>query len=82
MKNQKGFSQVVIIAVVAVLIAVGVFMAIKKGSQQVTTQTQRPEVSAIQNSSDFDVIIADLDNTDVDGIGAELNQMNADASTF
>ena len=89
MKNQKGFSSVIIIVIVVILIAIGVFMAVKrvtslntynKGGQQVT-QTQ-PATSAIQNSSDLDAAAADLDKTDIDGMDTELNQIDADASTF
>lgn len=90
MKNKKGFSQVIIIAIVAILIAIGVAMAVKKGTNlniydkqgPQVTQTQQPQASPIQNSSDLNVTLADLDNTDVDGIDAELNQIDADASTF
>lgn len=89
MKNQKGFSQVIIIAIVAILLAIGVFMVVKKGSSlntynkggQQVTQTQ-PATQAIQNSSDLDATAADLDKTDVDGMDTELNQIDADASTF
>lgn len=90
MKNKKGFSQVIIIAIVAILITIGVFMAVRKstslntdnkGGQQVT-QTQQPKVAAIQNSSDLDATAAELDNTNVDEVDTELNQMDADASTF
>lgn len=90
MKNKKGFSQVIIIAIVAILIAIGVFMAVKKGTNlniynkqgPQVTQTQQPQASPIQNSSDLNVTSVDLDNTDVDGIDAELNQIDADASAF
>ncbi|OGD85935.1 hypothetical protein A2696_00820 [Candidatus Curtissbacteria bacterium RIFCSPHIGHO2_01_FULL_41_13] len=90
MKNKKGFSTIVIIAIVAILIAIGVVMAVKKGANlniynkqgPQVTQTQQPQASPIQNSSDLNVTSADLDNTDLDGIDAELNQIDADASTF
>ena len=90
MKNKKGFSTIVIIAIVAILIAIGVVMAVKKGANlniynkqgPQVTQTQQPQASPIQNSSDLNVTLADLDNTDLDGIDAELNQIDADASIF
>lgn len=90
MKNQRGFSQVIIIAIVAILIAIGLFMAVKKNtslnnynkeSQQVT-QTQQPTTSAIQNTSDLDATTADLDKSNIDEMDTELNQIDADASTF
>lgn len=80
MKNKKGFSPVVIILIVAIFIAIGVFMAVKKGQQ--ITQTQQPATSVIQNTSDLDAAATDLDKTDVDGMDTELNQIDADASTF
>ena len=69
---------------------IGVVMAVKKGANlniynkqgPQVTQTQQPQASPIQNSSDLNVTSADLDNTDLDGIDAELNQIDADASTF
>ena len=90
MKNKKGFSTIVIIAIVAILIAIGIFMVVKKGTNfniynkqgPQVTQTQQPQASPIQNSSDLNVTSADLDNTYLDGIDAELNQIDADASTF
>jgi len=90
MKNQKGFSTIVIvIAIVAILVALGVFLMSQKGTniynregQQQVTQTQQPTTSAIQNSNDLDATAADLDNTNVDELDNELNQMDADASTF
>ncbi|KKS13790.1 MAG: hypothetical protein UU67_C0016G0003 [Candidatus Daviesbacteria bacterium GW2011_GWB1_41_5] len=89
MKNQKGFSTIVIvIAIVAVLVALGFYLVSQKdtnlynkGGQQVT-QTQQPATSAIQNSSDLDATATDLDNTNVDEVDNELNQIDADASTF
>lgn len=91
MKGKKGLSSiVVIIAIVAIVVAIGVFMAVKKGSnlnvynkgggQQVTQQ--QPSIPAIKNSSDLDATAADLDKTDVDGMDSKLNQIDTDASTF
>lgn len=90
MKNQKGFSLVVIIVIVALLIAIGVFMAAKNGTSLNTynkeglqvTQTQQPKTSVIQNGNGLDATAADLDKTDVDGMDTELNRMDADSSTF
>lgn len=90
MKNQRGFSLVVIVAIVAILIAIGVFMAAQKstslntydkGAQQLN-QTQQPASSVIQNNSDLDAAATDIDKIDVDGMDTELNQIDTDASTF
>ena len=89
MKNQKGFSTIVIvIAIVGILVALGVLVVSQRGTDlynkdgQQVTQTQQPATSAIQNSSDLDATATDLDNTNVDELDNELNQIDADASTF
>jgi len=91
MKHQRGFSSIVIIiAIVAILIATGVFVAVQNGANlndynnggQQITQTQQPVAPPIENSSDLDAAATDLDNTDIDQVDTELNQIDADASTF
>ncbi len=91
MKKQKGFSLIIIIAIVAVVILAGVFLVFKMtaaptnlGNQngQPVVETQQPTQSAIQNSAGLDAAATDLDKTDIDSVNTELNQLDKDATAF
>ncbi len=89
MKSKKGLSSpVIIIAVIAIVIAVGAYIAVQKGTNlnvnklQPVSKIQKPVSSAIQNSNGLNTAEADLDNTNLDDVDSELNQIDADASTF
>lgn len=73
-RKQKGFSPILAIIVVAIAVVVVVVFL----STQQTTQS----VPVIQNASDLNTAASELDNTDSDELDRELNQLDADASTF
>lgn len=69
-------SLIITIGVVIVLIAL--FLSTQKGGLPQTTQN----VPAIQNTSGLNSVASELDNTDLNELDKELNQLDADASTF
>lgn len=91
MNSKKGLGLIIIIILaVGVVIAAGILFVSKKdmslninnkGNQEVT-QTQPPEVSAIENNSGLDAAAVDLDDTDLNQIDNELNQLDSETSDF
>ncbi len=60
--------------ILLVLVVLGILAYAKK--------TMVPAPSTITNVSELDKASSDLDQVDVDGMGNEINQIDADASTF
>lgn len=82
-KNQKGLSStLLIIAVVAVIAVVGIIFLKKQSNIGLNKPIPQTGQSSIQNSSDLNSASADLDNTNIDGLDSELNQVSSDASNL
>ena len=86
-KNQKSQnSNMILVAVVVIIIIAGVLLVVKKanntslknpGNAQ-SLQNDQP----IQNSNDLNSASSDLDNTNIDGLDHEINQISSDTSGF
>lgn len=72
-KNQKGFSNLLIIAIVLVIATAGVLMF--------KPQTSKT-VPATENSSVLNSSSTELDSTNVDSMDTGINQINTDSSSF
>ena len=98
MKKQKGFIQIVLLAVAA-LIVVGAgayyYFTVKKnvGSEmpvntgiaseyQADYQAGAQNAPSIKSSADLDKAAADLDGADLNQIDKELDLLRADSSSF
>jgi len=83
MEKQKGISSTMIIAAAVFIIVVLVFLFLPKRSAP-PTETQQPSraTSEIQNGNDLNTAMSELDNTNVDEIDTQLNQIRSDASSF
>lgn len=60
------------LVILIVVLAIGGYLYWKQGAQ----------AGAINSVSDLDAATKQLDQTDVDGLGTEFSQMDADASSF
>jgi predicted PurR-regulated permease PerM len=82
-KKQKGLSLILLItAVIAVIVVAGIIFLKKQSNTELNQQIPQGSQSSIQNSNDLNAASTDLDNTDIDSLDNELNQVNSDASTF
>lgn len=82
-KNQKGLSStLLIITVVAVIAVAGIIFLNKKSSTGLNQQIPQGSQSSIQNSNDLNAASINLDNTNIDSLDNELNQVESDTSTF
>ena len=86
-RNQKGFSPIIAIVIVGVVIViVALFLTTQKGGlptfERTGTQQTTQNVPVIKSSSDLNTVASDLDNTDMSQFDKELNQLDVDASTF
>lgn len=82
-RNQKGLSSILAIIVVAVVvIVVAVFFSTQKGSLPTETKQTSQNISAIQDTSGLNSAASELDNTDLNAVDKELNQLDSDTSTF
>ncbi len=97
MRNQKGFAQVLVIAVVLLIALIAIFYFVKNQggnplsnpltqtsnqSAQETTVTNQASVPAINSPQDLTTASNDLDSTDINGLNTQLNQNDTDASNF
>lgn len=78
-RKQKGFSPIIAIIAVGVVV---VIMALFLSTQRTETQPTTQNVPAIQNANDLNTVASELDNADLNAVDKELNQLDADASTF
>lgn len=92
--NKKGFSPVLIVVILAVLVLLGItvyFLVIRQpGSstpsyslpttQQTPTQTEA--VPTVKSAQDLNTVVNDLDKTNLDSMDSQLNQNAADAAGF
>lgn len=88
-QSQKGFSSLVtVIAVIAVLVIAGLYLSKNKLTSpsspiQPTHQTNTSENAPIQNDSDLNKTLEDLNGINIDAtIDPQLNQNDADAKAF
>lgn len=90
MENEKGFIQIVLIAVLLLAIAgVGAYyyFVVKPGKVVPVNTSLAPQyqqaaqnVAPINNANDLNSASANLDGTDTTQIDSQLNQLNSDAS--
>ncbi|MBI3385570.1 hypothetical protein HY031_00630 [Candidatus Gottesmanbacteria bacterium] len=80
-KNQKGFTPILIIAIIAIVAVAGYFFLTKKGTY-IATPSGNGSSTAIQNSSGLNNAENDLDNADINQVDTELNQLSSDTSSF
>jgi len=72
--NQKGLSQILSIIVVAVvIIAAVIFFSARRTSQN---------IPVIQDTSGLNTVTTELDNTDLNAVDKELDQLGSDTSAF
>lgn len=86
-RKQKGFSPITVAIVIGVVVVIiTVFISTRKGSlpalESTGIQQTNQSVPAIQNTNDFNTVASELDNTDLNGLDRELNQLDVDVSTF
>lgn len=82
-RNQKGLSPILAVIIVAVVvIAVAVFLSTQKGGLPTGTQQTSQNIPAIQNAGGLNTVSSELDNTDLNIVDKELNQLDSDTSTF
>ncbi len=82
-RNQKGLSLILaVIIVVVVVIVVAVFLSTQKGGLPTGTQQTSQNIPAIQDAGGLNSAASELDNTDLNAVDKELNQLDSDASTF
>jgi len=86
-RNKKGLSPILVIVIIAVLVvAVVVLLSTRKGGwsgfEKTGTQQTTQNVPAIQNANDLNTTASELDNTDLNAVDKELNQLDSDALKF
>lgn len=96
-KSQKGIIQILIIILVLVAIAAGVYeiqkntdflpkaAPLKKETNlqpTIPVGTAGSEQTIIRNGKDLQTTLNDVDNTDIDAIDQDLSQNDADAASF
>lgn len=77
--RQIGFSPIITIITLGVVV---VIMALFLSTQRTGTQPTIQSVPAIQDANGLDAVASELDNTDLNELDRELNQLDADTSTF
>lgn len=78
--NNKGFSSIlIIILIAAVVVIAGIYLVAKKGTAPSTVVTSG---APLQTSKDLDKVSTELDNADVTSLDTQINQLDADASSF
>lgn len=78
--DNKGFSPIlIIILIAAVAVIAGIYLVAKKGTTPSTVVTSG---APMQTSKDIDNVSTELDNADVTSLDTQLNQLDADASSF
>ncbi len=85
--KQKGFGPIpLIIAIGVAVILIVFFLSVRKNGLPVPentgTQQSTQNVPAIHNTNDLNNVDSELDKTDLGEFDKELNQLDADASTF
>lgn len=82
-RNKKGLSPILAVVIVAVVvIATVVFFSTQKGGLPTGTQQTSQNVPVIQDAGGLNTVASELDNTDLNAVDKELNQLDSDASTF
>lgn len=84
-QNQKGFSPLGAIIVIGLVVGVlALVLSVQNKNTRTTTETQNvvQSVPAIQNANDLTAVSAELDKSDLGAFDKELNQLDADTSTF
>lgn len=94
-KNQKGFSAVtllVVLAIIFVLFSASSFYYLKfQGKiptsnfpflQVATTSTPEPTASGVSTSTDISTVEKELDETTIDSVETELNKLGSSASSL
>ena len=81
-RNQRGSSLILAIVAVVIVVAAAVFFLTQKGSLPIGTQQTNQNVPVIQDANGLNTISSELDNTDLNAVDKELNQLDSDASTF
>lgn len=82
-RNQKGLSPILAVIIVAVVvIIVAVFLSTQKGGLPTGAQQTTQNVPVIQDASGLNTVASELDNTDLNAVDKELNQLDSDTSTF
>jgi len=98
MKKQKGFIQIILLAVIVLVVVgagayylftskknVGNEMPVNTGISaefQGDYQMGATNAPSIKGGADLDKAMADLDNADLNQIDKELNALSADSSSF
>lgn len=86
-RNQKEFSLILAIIALGVIIIIAVIsLSVQKRElltlEKTGTQPTSPGMPAIQNADDLNTTASELDNTDLNILEKELNQLEADISSF
>lgn len=77
-KSQKGFSQILVVLLVAILVGLGLYFTLG----QTTTPAPGPTQPAIQNDQDLMKTSGELDKVNVDSLDSQVDQVVAGDSTF
>ena len=86
-REQKGFiSTLLIITIGVVVVIIVLFLSTGKGNVPAPGKTDTLQttqnVPAIQDTSGLDTATSELDNTDLNAVDKELDQLDAETSTF
>lgn len=82
-RNKRGLSPILAAIIVAVVvIVVAVFLSIQKGGLPTGTQQTSQNIPAIQDTGGLNTVTSELDDTDLNAVDKELDQIGADASEF
>lgn len=86
-RKQNGFiSMPLIIAIGVIVVIVIFFLLTGKGSVPVPEKIVTPQITqnvpAIQDTSGLNTAATELDNTDLNAVDKELDQLDAETSTF
>lgn len=80
-KNQKGLSpEWLIVAVLGIIIIVGVVFLKNQNRVEPKDQTSQNSQSDIQNNNELNTAATDLDNTEIDNLDNDLNQLEETAN--
>lgn len=97
-KEQKGIAQILIIVLILVGIAVGVYLVqqntdffsdaaskkkeVSQSQKTVPGQVAKKGEIEIKSGQDLQKVLTDLDNTDINAMDQELSQNDSDAASF
>ena len=81
-ENQKRMSLVLAGIAAMAVVAVAVFFWVQKRGLPTGTQQTTQNVQVIQDAGGLNSVASELDETDLNAVDQELNQLDSEASAF